>query len=46
MKLASSKAGGRDGQLVVVDRALKRFVPVPEIAATMQEARRWACRRS
>jgi fumarylacetoacetate (FAA) hydrolase len=38
MKLASRTAGGRDGQLVSVDRALRRFVPVPEIAATMQEA--------
>ena len=38
MKLASRKTGGRDGQLVVVDRALKRFVAVPEIAVTMQEA--------
>ncbi|MEJ1964289.1 MAG: fumarylacetoacetate hydrolase family protein [Gammaproteobacteria bacterium] len=38
MKLASRKAGGRDGQLVVVDRALKRFVPVPTIAPTLQSA--------
>ena len=37
MKLASRKAGGRDGQLVIVDRALRRFVPVPEVAATMQD---------
>ena len=38
MKLASRKTGARDGQLVVVDSAMKRFVPVPEIAVTMQEA--------
>ena len=38
MKLASRKAGGRDGQLVIVDRALKRFVPVPTIAPTLQSA--------
>jgi fumarylacetoacetate (FAA) hydrolase len=38
MKLASRKAGGRDGQLVVVDRALTRFVAVPEIAPTLQSA--------
>ncbi len=38
MKLASRKAGGRDGQLVVVDRALTRFVTVPDIAPTMQAA--------
>jgi len=38
MKLASRKAGGRDGQLVVVDSALTRFVPVPEIAPTLQAA--------
>ena len=38
MKLASRKAGGRDGQLVVVDCALTRFVPVPTIAPTMQAA--------
>jgi len=43
MKLASRKAAGRDGQLVVVDRALTRFVPVSTIAATLQSALdRWA----
>jgi fumarylacetoacetate (FAA) hydrolase len=38
MKLASRKVGGRDGQLVVVDRALKRFVAVPTIAPALQAA--------
>jgi len=38
MKLASLKAGGRDGTLVVVDRALSRCVAVPQIARTMQAA--------
>jgi fumarylacetoacetate (FAA) hydrolase len=38
VKLASRKAGGRDGQLVVVDRALSRFAPVPDIAPTLQAA--------
>jgi fumarylacetoacetate (FAA) hydrolase len=38
VKLASRKAGGRDGQLVIVDRALARFVPVPTIAPTLQSA--------
>jgi fumarylacetoacetate (FAA) hydrolase len=38
MKLASRKVGGRDGQLVVVDRALTRFVAVPDIAPTLQAA--------
>jgi len=38
MKLASRKAGGRDGQLVVVDTELTRFVPVPQIAPTLQDA--------
>src|SRR5262249_23653729 len=37
MKLASLK-GGRDGRLIVVDRDLTRFVAVPEIASTMQQA--------
>ncbi|MEP7242153.1 MAG: fumarylacetoacetate hydrolase family protein [Gammaproteobacteria bacterium] len=37
MKLASLKAG-RDGQLVVVDRAMKRFAAVPGIAPTLQSA--------
>ena len=38
MKLASLKSGGRDGTLVVVDRALSRAVAVPDIARTMQQA--------
>jgi fumarylacetoacetate (FAA) hydrolase len=38
VKLASLKAGGRDGTLIVVDRALRRWVAVPEIAATLQQA--------
>jgi fumarylacetoacetate (FAA) hydrolase len=38
LKLASRKAGGRDGQLVIVDRELARFVPVPQIAPTLQAA--------
>ena len=38
MKLASLKAGGRDGTLIVVDRRLNSFVTVPEIASTMQQA--------
>ena len=38
MKLASLKAGGRDGTLIVVDRALQSFVAVPEIAPTLQRA--------
>ncbi len=43
MKLASRKAGGRDGELVVVDRALTRFVAVPHIARTLQSALdRWS----
>jgi fumarylacetoacetate (FAA) hydrolase len=37
MKLASPK-GGRDGTLVVVSRDLRRQMPVPEIAPTMQRA--------
>lgn len=37
MKLASLRAG-RDGRLVVVDRALQRCVAVPQIAATLQDA--------
>ncbi len=36
MKLASLKAGGRDGTLVVVDRELKRAIAVPHIARTLQ----------
>ena len=38
MKLASLKSGGRDGQLIVVDRTLENYVLVPEIAGTMQQA--------
>jgi len=38
VKLASRRAGGRDGQLVIVDRALTRFIPVPTIAPTLQTA--------
>ncbi|MFI4920399.1 MAG: fumarylacetoacetate hydrolase family protein [Gammaproteobacteria bacterium] len=38
MKLASLKAGGRDGALIVVDRRLQNAVKVPEIAATLQQA--------
>ncbi len=38
MKLASLKTGGRDGSLVVVDRALTKAVAVPQIARTMQQA--------
>lgn len=43
MKLASLKAGGRDGTLVVVDRDLQRAVTVPNIAPTLQCAlERWS----
>ena len=38
MKLATLKQGGRDGTLVVVSRDLKRCVPVPSIARTLQAA--------
>jgi fumarylacetoacetate (FAA) hydrolase len=38
MKLASLKAGGRDGTLIVVSRDLARAVPVPDIAPTLQAA--------
>ncbi len=38
MKLASIQSGGRDGTLVVVSRDLRRAVPVPGIAATLQAA--------
>ncbi|MDJ0894566.1 MAG: fumarylacetoacetate hydrolase family protein [Alphaproteobacteria bacterium] len=38
MKLASLKAGGRDGTLLVVSRDLTRAVAVPEIAGTLQHA--------
>lgn len=38
MKLASLKSGGRDGTLIVVNRALTRACEVPEIAPTLQAA--------
>ncbi len=38
MKLASLKEGGRDGALVVVDRALARCVEAAPVAATLQAA--------
>jgi len=38
MKLATLKSANRDGQLVVVDRALTRCVSVPTIAPTLQAA--------
>src|SRR5579885_882900 len=38
MKLASLKAGGRDGTLIVVDRLLQRGVRVSDIAPTLQAA--------
>jgi len=38
MKLATLKAGGRDGTLVVVNRALTQYQEVPAIAQTMQAA--------
>ena len=38
MKLASLKEGGRDGTLIVVDRALKRGVRATNIVPTLQKA--------
>lgn len=38
MKLASLRAGGRDGTLVVVSRDLSRAIRVPGIAPTLQAA--------
>lgn len=38
MKLASLKAGGRDGTLIVVDRSLQRYVLAAGIADTLQQA--------
>ena len=38
MKLATLKAGGRDGTLVLVDRGLRHCVEVPDIARTLQQA--------
>jgi fumarylacetoacetate (FAA) hydrolase len=43
VKLASLKAGGRDGTLVIVSRDLSRCAPVPAIAPTLQAALdRWS----
>lgn len=43
MKLATRKSAGRDGELVVVNRALTHLVPVPTIAPTLQSALdRWS----
>ena len=38
MKLATLKAGGRDGTLVVVSRDLARYQPVPQIVPNLQAA--------
>ena len=38
MKLASLKEGGRDGTLIVVNRAMSKAVKVPDVAPTMQAA--------
>ncbi len=38
MKLASIKNQTRDGKLVVVSKDLSRYIPVPHIAETMQQA--------
>ena len=38
MKVASLKEGGRDGGLIVVDRALQRGLAVPDIVDTLQAA--------
>ena len=38
MKLATLRNATRDGRLVVVSRDLARALPVPGIAATLQEA--------
>lgn len=38
MKLASIKNQTRDGKLVVVSKDLSRYIPVPDIAETMQQA--------
>ena len=38
MKLASLKAGGRDGTLIVVNRDLTQFVAVADVAETLQQA--------
>lgn len=42
MKLASLKGPGRDGELVVVDRALTRMCRVPDVALCLRDAiERW-----
>jgi fumarylacetoacetate (FAA) hydrolase len=38
LKLASLKSGGRDGTLIVVDRALTRYLPAAGIASSLQQA--------
>jgi fumarylacetoacetate (FAA) hydrolase len=38
LKLASLKSGGRDGTLIVVNRALTHFVVAADVAETLQEA--------
>ena len=38
MKLASLKSGGRDGRLIIVNRALTEYVSANDIAATLQLA--------
>ncbi len=38
MKLASIKTGGRDGALIVTNRELTRYITVPQIAPTLQQA--------
>src|SRR5260370_36044410 len=38
MKLGSLKEGGRDGTLIVVDRALQRAVRASNVAPTLQKA--------
>ena len=42
MKLASLKEGGRDGRLVVVDRALKRAARVPEWQTLRDAIENWS----
>jgi len=38
MKLATLRGSARDGELVIVDRSLERYVAVPDIAPTLQAA--------
>jgi fumarylacetoacetate (FAA) hydrolase len=38
MKLASLKAGGRDGSLIVVSRDLQHYISASSVAATLQQA--------